>query len=164
MNNIFLEEAQEKRLEADQKYQEIVKTIQEYHSGTINIDIMGNLLIDLPFMVYSKSLELIDITEEILLIQKKMKIIEDNESQEISKDPDLKNQAQRDSTLRMRLLVNETYNQLEKAVAKYIKSKNTLQAQIEYYNALLSGVKIRYRQATAVIIGDQKLQEAINNG
>ncbi len=161
--NIYLEEAQEKKQQADLKYAEIIQAITEYRSDTLNTDVMGNLLIDLPYKIYSKCLELLDITDEILMIQRKLRIIEDNESQEVSKDPELKNQAQRDATLRMRLLGNETYNQLDKALAKYQRTKNTLNAQTDYLDKLLGGVKIRYRQATAVLIGDQKLQEAINN-
>jgi len=161
--NIYLEEAQEKKQQSDLKYAEIISAITEYKSDTINVDVMGNLLIDLPYKIYSKSLELLDITDEILMIQRKLRIIEDNESQEVSKDPELKNQAQRDAALRLRLLGNETYNMLDKALTKYQRTKSTLNAQTDYLDKLLGGVKIRYRQATAVLINDKSLQEAINN-
>lgn len=161
--DIYLSEAVVEVAQAEQKFKEIYRDINEYKSETLNIDIMANLLIDLPYKIYIKNIELFNINDKIYLIQKKMKIIEDNISQEVDKIVELKNQEQRKSESRRQLLGNETYILLEKAEQLNQKSKGLLNAQASYYDNLFSSVKIRYRQATAVLINDKKLQEVIAN-
>ena len=161
--DLYLSEAVMEVAQAEQKLKETYKDIKEYKSENMNIDLMAGLLIDLPYNIYIKNIELFNTTDKISLIKKKTKIIEDNVSQDINKIEELKNQAQRDSEQRRQLLGNETYQLLERATSLNERIKGLLQAQSFYYENLFSSIKIRYRQATAVLINDRKLQEAIAN-
>ena len=161
---IYLEEEIQAMNIADSKLNEVYKDIKVYSSSDLNVDLMGTLLIDLPKDIYYKSIMSLDVIDEIAKIQKKMKIIEDNESREVSKREELKNQTQRDAELRMSLLGNKIYNTLETTLSKYDRIKKLLLFQTEYFNKLLDGVKIRYRQACAIILNDKNLNDVVRNG
>jgi hypothetical protein len=161
--DIYISEAVMKKATAEQKLKEVIASIKEFRSENINMDLMGNLLLDLPINMYHKTLENLNILEEILSIQKKLKIIEDNAMNDVNK-LDLKNQTQRDAEQRRMLLDNETYLALNSALVDYQKAKNVLQAQIEYYDKLLSGVKIKFRHLSAIQLCDKNLEKEILNG
>jgi len=158
---VYESKEQLKLIEYTTKYEEAIKQLKydDYNPKNLTIDVLGNLLIELPYKIYARSLETLEISDEIPTIIKTIEIIEDNASMSVNQIEELKNQAQRDASKRMMLLDNNNYNLLKKQLAILTKHKNLLNFQKEYFDNLFTGVKIRYRQMCQVVLNDRELKD-----
>jgi len=158
---VYESKEQLKLIEYTTKYEESIKQLKydDYKPENLTIDVLGNLLIELPYKIYARSLESLEIMDEIPTIVRTIEIIEDNTSMSVNQIEELKNQAQRDASKRMMLLDNNNYNLLKKQLAILNKHKSLLNFQKEYFDNLFTGVKIRYRQMCQVVLNDKELKD-----
>jgi len=158
---VYESKEQLKLIEYTTKYEESIKQLKydDYKPENLTIDVLGNLLIELPYKIYARSLESLEIIDEIPTIVRTIEIIEDNTSMSVNQIEELKNQAQRDASKRMMLLDNNNYNLLKKQLAILNKHKSLLNFQKEYFDNLFTGVKIRYRQMCQVVLNDKELKD-----
>jgi hypothetical protein len=149
----------------EDKYISSLKTINldgnPIKEEDLNIDVLATHLIDLPYKIYAKNLQMITLLDSTSKLNKLKSFIEDNVSKEVNKMDELKNQSQRDAELRNRLLDSKDYLIIEKGLLTATELKQMLQSQVGYYEGLLSGIKYRYKQMCSVLLSDKKLQEAI---
>jgi|GEM_PF-6487328 len=143
-----------------------LKKVTLYNSAEQDMNLLGGLLIDLPYKPYMALIGTLSISDDILEINKKIKLIEDNAQKEIGEKKDAvtgkpiySNQDQRDSAIRLELFGNSIYKILQKQYNVRIKHKTLLLAQKEYYDNVFSGVKIRYRQMCNVLLNDKELSK-----
>jgi len=143
-----------------------LKKVTLYNSAEQDMNLLGGLLIDLPYKPYLAMIGTLSISDDILEVNKKIKLIEDNAQKEIGEKIDqatgkplYSNQDQRASAIRLELFGNNIYQILQKQYNIRTKHKTILLAQKEYYDSVFSGVKIRYRQMCQVVLNDRELEK-----
>ena len=138
---------------------ELSKSQKTYDINELNTGTMEVELISLPQQSYTSDISYINANTDLDHIKLQMQHLEDDEMLKVNENKELKNQAQRDTALRVNLFKNELYSLLYVLKQTILQTQNICKARIKYFDGIGSNIKKIYYLRNELVLADKNTKE-----